>query len=235
MAETNDVTYHVSVDFDTFKQIFLEQNRRYQRKIGILLALIGGAMCVLSVIGMDGVVTLESLGYTAIFALMLVFGIVMAVRPVALFKTRGAEVRGYFANHGAEVSASDPLEGLRCDFDVTVCELGFIETFADGTQARLPWFSLTGDVAACAFGHVFPGDDGKNSSMLYNMLGINAYLREGLVGEPLPVPATAESQRPGIVDEIAERIRVSRETYGKGGKHAASGQDAERLTAWLEG
>lgn len=99
----------------------------------------------------------------------------------------------------------------------------------------MPWFALTGDDAACDFGHVFTVDDSKNSSMPYNMLGINAYLREGLEGEPLPVPAAAVQANPELLETIAERIKRSREKFGGRGKHAKDEAANRELSAWLEG
>lgn len=99
----------------------------------------------------------------------------------------------------------------------------------------MPWFALTGDDAACDFGHVFTADDSKNSSMLFNMLGINAYLREGLESEPLPVPAAAVQANPELLGTIAERIKQSREKYGARGKHAEDEAANRELSAWLEG
>ena len=115
-----------------------------------------------------------------------------------------------------------------------VCEQGFIETIADGQSARVPWFALTGDDATCDFGHVFTADDSKNTSMPYNMLGINAYLREGLESEPLPVPAAAIHANPEPLGTIAERIKQSRERFGARGKHAKDEAADRKLSAWLE-
>lgn len=235
MAETSDVTFHVRVDFEAFKQIYLAQNRKYQHKLGVMCAILGAVLTVVGIMMMvsEGV-TLESLGYTALFVVVLVFGCVMASRPVAFFQTRKNEVRTYFANHGAEVSTSDPIESLVCEFDVTVCDPGFIETFADGQSVRLPWFALTGDDDASEFGHIFTGDDGKNSSMLYNMLGINGLIREGVEGEPLPVPAAAVTANPELVKTIGERIQTSRAKFGGRGKKAKDEQANKELAAWLE-
>lgn len=42
----------------------------------------------------------------------------------------------YFINHGADVSAPESLETYVREFDITVCEQGFIEAFAGGQSAR---------------------------------------------------------------------------------------------------
>ena len=63
------------------------------------------------------------------------------------------------------------------------------------------------------------------------MLGINAYLREGLEGEPLVVPMEVLGANPGLHGEIASLIAAGRKTYGKGVPEGSA--EEQRLTAWL--
>lgn len=228
------VSYHVDVDFETFKQMYLAQNRAYMRKTGIGAAVVGVLLFAFSLMGFVDTQTVEGLGMLALSIVIAAFGIAMAVRPFTFWQSRKQEVYSYFASHGAQVSNGDSLESLRCSYDVRLEELGFVEVLADGSSARLPWFTLTGVSEGCAFGVVLTCDDGKNSSMLYNMLGVNAYLREGLEGEPLLVPAAVVSGNPGLVQQVADLVSQSRETYGRKGTKA---DDAarDRLAAWLQG
>ncbi|WP_293819802.1 hypothetical protein [uncultured Parolsenella sp.] len=231
MAALSGVTYHVVMDFGRFKQLYLAQNQRYMRKVGIGCAVVGWMLSVSTLVKQLSGPSLEGLSTLVLMVVIAVFGTLMAVRPFTFFQTRKNEVYSYFANHGAQGSVGDALEGLSCEFDVRIEELGFVEVLADGSEARVPWFSLTGESFDCDFGNVFPCDDGKNSSMLYNMLGINAYLREGLEGEPLVVPMEVLGANPGLHGEIASLIAAGRKTYGKGVPEGSA--EEQRLTAWL--
>lgn len=234
MASSEGTTYHVSVDFEAFKQIYLAQNGKYLHKTGISCLVIGAVLTCVAIWMLVSSPSLETLGMVVLFLAITIYGGVQATHPFTFFQTRKGEAYTYFASHGAEVTAGEALEDLSVEFDVTVEQLGFVERLADGSAARRPWFTLTGDVASCPFGRVLPGDDGKNSSMLYNMLGVNAYLREGLEGEPLLVPAAVVSGNPGLVQQVADLVSQSRETYGRKGTKA---DDAarDRLAAWLQG
>ena len=233
MGDTARAKYQVNVDFDRFKQIYLAQNRRYLLKTGRLCAVIGVVLTLLAGWMMISDFTLENLGVFVLFLAIAVFGIAMSVRPFTFFQTRKNEVYGYFAGHGAEGTTADPLDSLKVAFDVRIEELGFVETLEDRTEFRRPWFTLTGENVECDFGHVFPADDGKNSSMLYNMLGINAYLREGLDGEPLVIPAEALGANPGLPGKVSELVAASRKVYGSKGT-SKDPEAMRRLEAWLQ-
>ena len=234
MASSEGTTYHVSVDFEAFKQIYLAQNGKYLHKTGISCLVIGAVLTCVAIWMLVSSPSLETLGMVVLFLAITIYGGVQATHPFTFFQTRKGEAYTYFASHGAEVTAGEALEDLSVEFDVTVEQLGFVERLADGSAARRPWFTLTGDVASCPFGRVLPGDDGKNSSMLYNMLGINAYLREGLEAEPLPVPASVLEANPGLADELRSLVEKSRVTYGRKGDKADEAA-TRALSDWMEG
>lgn len=82
MADTNDVTYHARIDFEAFRQIYLAQNRKYQRKPGIACAIIGAVLTVAGLSGLAGVgVSPETLAYAPLFVAIFVMGVVAISAP----------------------------------------------------------------------------------------------------------------------------------------------------------
>lgn len=229
----DEVRYRVSVDFERFKQIYIAQNRAYLRKVGIGGVIVGVPLTVISAMLTIQEFDTQWLLLLVAMLLLTVYSVFCIARPIVFFGTRKNEVYGFFARHETPIQSGQSLESLSCVFDVTVCEYGFELTMQDGNTVHLPWFSLSGRSEKMDFGQIFLGDDGKNSSYLYNMLGENALLREGMETEPLVVPTEAETAHPGLTDEIARRIADSRTKFGKHG-NAKQTPEAQALAAWLE-
>lgn len=211
--------YGVTVTFDWFKKIFATQNRRYNRKVGILCLVLFIPMTAVSA---ASVVTdpesagLEGIGVTVLFAALTVLGGLLAANKGIMFSTRKGENSGYFARHGMPKPAGGRFtnEMLRCSFGVSIEQYGYVEDvrFANGLRVvdRKPWLSLTGDGADSEHGYVFAANDGKNSSLAYNMLGINAYLRNGNETDPLVIPRQVEDANPWLVGWVSQAIAQQR-------------------------
>lgn len=226
------IGYHVAVDFNHFKKIYLAQNRRYMRKTGIGAAVVG---VLLTAAGIAMVITEpsgNSLGVLAGGVAIGAFGIAMAVHPFTMFQSRKGEVYKFFAMFGAPVTGQEPLNALYTEFDVILGNLGIEFRLRDGSVHRLPWVALTNPAVAMDCGHVFAGDDGNNSSLLHNMIGINAYLREGMEAVPLVVPSEVERAYPWLLDEISRHIADANAKFGDNG-NAKGGPEAQAIIAWL--
>lgn len=228
-----NIAYHVTVDFDRFKKIYLAQNGRYMRKTGIGAAVVGVAMTAGGIAMMVDSPDKNSLYVLIVGVALAAFGIAMAVHPFTSFQSRKGEVYKFFSLFGAPVTGREPLSSLRTDFDVTVGQFGVEFRLQDGSTHRMPWIALTVPAVDAGFGRVFAGDDGKNSSLAYNMLGINAYLREGIEAIPLVVPADAEQMHPGLTNGIAQSIEDAQAKFGKKGT-AKGGPEAQAIIAWME-
>ncbi|KAB7789928.1 hypothetical protein [Bifidobacterium leontopitheci] len=230
----SDVSYHVDLDFDRFKNIYLAQNARYMRKTGIGAAVVGALMTAGGVAMTISSASDKESWYVLVTGVaLLAFGIAMTVHPFTSFGSRKGEVYQFFALFGAPVTGREPLASLRVGFDVSVQDYGVEFRLADGTTPRMPWVALLAKPIAVGFGTVFAGDDGKNSSLLYNMLGVNAYLREGLEALPLIVTAQAEQSYPGLTAEVSRRIADAQTKFGANG-NAKGGPEAQAIIAWMD-
>ncbi|NEG88721.1 hypothetical protein [Bifidobacterium aerophilum] len=228
----NDIRYRVTVDFNRFKQIYVAQNRAYLRKVGIGGTVVGVLLIIMSIALLTEEFNTQWLLLLAAMILLTVYSVLCIVHPVVFYGSRKNEVYGYFSRHETPTDGR-PLNDLSCTFDVTVCQYGSELTMQDGNTVHLPWYALTGASETTDFGTVFIGDDGKNSSLLYNMLGKNAMLREGMDVEPLVVPAEAEHAHPGLTADIARRIADGRARFGKHGTDKQT-PAAQELAAWLD-
>lgn len=171
----------------------------------------------------------ESVLFELAFVALAAFGLVMAVKPPALLATRATMVARWFAAHGAAAPADGTIKTLHADYAVSVEPLGFVEQSSAGRIAT-PWFALRPAGVRRARGVYFPVDDGKESSLAYNMLGVNWALRDESAMHVLFVPNEVLRSVPGVEAYIADSIRRSRAAF-RGRQQSPS--DAAALKLWL--
>lgn len=232
------LTYRVEMTMAWFRDVYKQQNMAYYRKMGIFCLVFGIPLTLVSLyilISDPSETTLESIGGIALFGALSVMGVMMMQGKGIMMRTRKGELSSFFATHGMpNPHGPYSLEDLHCEYDVTVRDLGFEEavTFENGLKlvTKQPWVVLTGKGGEAQGGYTFAANDGKNSSLWYNMLGINALIREGLESTPLVVPRAVENQNPWLVAWISNAIESQRTAVkGKGG---GSDQLKEKISAW---
>lgn len=207
-AMTHDITYHVHADYDMFKDVFVAQHTSYLRKVGLAWAVIAGFVVVLSVFGFFSAPDL-SIGLIALaFVVLFVMGLRMAICPFALVVTRADEVRRWFSFHGAR-TAGVPLRRLEADYDVVIGDEGFSEKSSAGC-VTIPWNRLRGTRVRRPSGDFLPVDDGKQSSLAYNAIGLNWALREEGTAGVLVIPSSVLADNPALAEEVLRRIAVTR-------------------------
>lgn len=201
--------------FDWFKKMFITQNRRYNRKVGIMCLVMFvplTLLCAVFAMSDPAEAGTEGLGATALFAALAVLGGLLTANKGIMFGTRKGDNSKYFATHGMPKPAGGRFrnEQLQCSFGVSIEQYGYVEDvrFANGLRIvdKNPWVSLTGYGADSEYGYVFAADDGKNSSLAYNMLGINAYLRSGTEKNPLLIPRQVEDANPWLIGWVSQAV-----------------------------
>lgn len=230
------LTYHVDMNMDWFRDVYKQQNMAYYRKIGIMCLVFFIPLTLISlffVIQDPASAGTEGFGAVVLFAALAVLGGALASGKGIMMKTRKGEISGFFAQHGMpEPKGSYTIDDLHCSYDVTVEEPGFAEavTLENGLKMveKRPWVTLTGKGGDAAGGYTFAANDGKNSSLWYNMLGINALLREGLEVSPLVVPKQVERENPWLVAWIAGAIERQKAEL----KGSAKKQARQALSDW---
>ena len=95
-------------------------------------------------------------------------------------------------------------------------------------MVKIPWFALHETPIKTTNGIFFAFDDGKNSSLLYNSLGINFAFREDLPGEVLFIPASVLSTNPNLVNEIQNIIKQQRQQF-----RSSSNSSIENIKQWM--
>lgn len=223
------VSYSVHMDLEGFRDLFRAQQIRYTRKLGILCAVLFGFMTIASVFACLSAPSVEMVGGTLLFVALLVFGVVMAVRPPLLLATRAGLVRRWFAQRGAASAGDDPLAELVADYTVTLSAFGFTETSSTATL-NIPWFALDARPVAGDNGIYFVLAKGKEASLAYNLMGINWAFRDEDASGVLFLPNGVVEKNPGLVDEASSAIKGARQRYLGHGKRPIGD---ERLAAWL--
>lgn len=221
-------SYSVHVDLGTFKQMFVAQNSNLQRVAGIILAVLGGLGLVLMVSGGDFFKMPE---VTLVLLALFVLGLAASIHPVMSLSGRKGVVQDWFSRHGEANAAMLPLTELSGDYQVSIEDYGFVETSAT-TVNRIPWFVLSGKTAKVPSGVCFLRDSGKNSSVIYNLIGINWAFRNEDVNGLLFIPS--EVATPEFLQLISSKVQESRTAYG-GRKGAEKAKHDEGLTEWMLG
>lgn len=201
--------YQVQMDYDGFKELFVAQNGRFMRKAGVLSAII----CFLVAAGMLAVVSMgEPLGPDGVLYLVVILGagvvsVKMAIDPSFTLFSRGEMVKHWFAAHGG--TGFDRKEDARCRYEVIVGDEGFTERSAAGSFG-IPWRGLRPKPYQGERGTYFTVDDGRNSSMAYNMIGVNYAFRKDDPMGVLFIPKEVSDANPGLVGLVGKRIEQAR-------------------------
>lgn len=210
-------TYHVHLDINDFKELFVAQQGQLQRVSGIILATI--SLLIIFLLVAIGSLA-DDLLFVVLLGLLAILGIAFAVHPVMLLSGRSEVVRSWFESHGARNATSASLDELVADYDVEITDYGFIERVGFSGR-RVPWFALTGKSSAGQRATYFMVDNGKESSVLYNMVGVNWMFRDESVAGVLVVPNDVLAANPGLTDKIRANVSASRSRYrGVGGRKA---------------
>lgn len=223
------VSYSVHMDLEGFRDLFRAQQIRYTRKLGILCAVLFGFMTIASVFACLFAPSVEMVGGTLLFVALLVFGVVMAVRPPLLLATRAGLVRRWFAQRGAASAGDDQLGQLVADYTVTLSAFGFTEASSTATL-NIPWFALDARPVAGDNGTYFVLAKGKEASLAYNLMGINWAFRDEDASGVLFLPRELVEKNPGLVDEASSAIKDARRRYLGRGKRAI---EDKQLASWL--
>ena len=192
--------FETTVDLDGFREIFKAQQGAYARKLGIGCAVIGVPCTVLGFAMLMDEPSLEALGAVAIFLLVAVLGMVMTVNPAFMLTFRKPVVFQWFYLHGIEDPNEVPFSSLQTSYATTIGAWGFTIDSATA-HMNVPWTMLDKKPISTATGTVFRAADGKNSSVVYNMIGINWAFRDESAGTfALLLPKAYLATNPGAVD-----------------------------------
>lgn len=221
-------SYQVHMDLEGFRELFVAQQRNYVKKVGILCTVMFVPGSLFSVYMLVSEPSFEALGFLAMCVALSALGIADLVKPPAMLSTRKRLVYTWFYTHGVPDPDKVEFKRLATDYTVSLGAYGFAEqsaTFALNT----PWFSLREKPVKDTRGTYFVVDDGKESSALYNMIGINWALREETAVGALFIPASVTAANPGLVDEIS-RLVASMRAEVKG--RSMSPEKAKAIQAW---
>lgn len=221
-------SYHVHMDLEGFRELFVAQQRRYLKKIGIICTIFFVPMTPLAAYWTVGEPSPTSIGSTLLFAILAVLGIADIVKPPAMLVTRKPLVYTWFFVHGVEKPNEVPMAQLATDYDVEIGDYGFSEKSAACTL-NTPWLSLREKPVKDTRGTYFTVNDGKESSALYNMIGINWALREETATGVLFIPNDVASANPQLVGQISQAITSMRQAV-RG--HAISAELAQAIQTW---
>ena len=203
-------SYMVTVDYQTFKELFTAQQTPYLRKLGIACSILFVAFTAFSIMMLLNQPSAETMGITLLFAILAAFGIKMATRPFVLMETREPLVRAWFEDHGAAFAECTPAKDLTATYSISLTPLGFTEETSKGRNA-IPWFALSGTFVSGKRADYFTAADGKNSSIAYNLTGINWMLRDEHVPTILVVPK--DMTTPQLKQAVQQAIEGSKRKY----------------------
>ena len=203
--------YMVTVDYARFKELFTAQQTPYLRKLGIACSIAFIAFAAFGIMMLANMPSLENLGIAVLFTALAIFGVRMAVKPFVFMGSREGIVRSWFEDHGAAFADCTPVEDLTVTYSISLTPLGFIEQTPRGRKA-IPWFALSGKCISGKYANYYTAADGKNSSVAYNLLGINWMLRDEHALDVLVVPH--DVAKPELDEAITTKIKQSFNALG---------------------
>ena len=224
-----EIKGQVMIDFDRFKNLVVAQNKKYYKKIGLLCAIIFVPLTIMFAIMLISEPNSTNLLYVAVSLLVAILGIMLMCKPFLVFYTRKDLVTSWFYIHGLD-NLQGSFKNYQVKYEITLSENGVTEKFASGLEVRFPWFILTGNYVTFPEGVYFTYEDGKNSSLMYNLLGFNALLRDELNGgEVLFVSQEILQANPDLLMYITKAIENSKNIY----TNKASKEQTEKLSDWV--
>lgn len=204
-------SYEVTVDIQALTDMYRAQNAKYARKLGILIA----ALCApFAVIGVLAAVMDPEPSYVAVVVVLIaitLLGVGLATGRLVTLAGRRPYVNAWFARRSDTDPRGAAAKELGATFRVRLSEWGFEEVSHGGTVTRTPWAFMRPKPTTVPEGVCFTLEDGKRSSLAYNLIGINGALRafdERLDGLLL-VPQDVVDANPGLVEDISARVRAS--------------------------
>lgn len=221
--------YQVHMDYEGFRELFVAQQRRYLMKIGIWCTVFCVPLSLFAIYITASEFSLEYLGMTVLFVLLAALGIADIIKPPAMLVTRKPLVYMWFYEHGVPEPDKVEFKQLTADYTVSLGAYGFSEDSA-AFSLNTPWLQLREKPVTDARGTYFVVDDGKESSALYNMMGINWALREETVTGVLFIPKAVTDADPGLVEQISGLIAGARKAVR--GKEMTT-QQAAAIKEWV--
>ena len=234
MADSSSfATFETTVDLDGFRELFKVQQGPYSRKLGITTAVFCGLLALMGLLLFAVEPSLESFGFFALFAALVVLGVAMARNPAFLFTWRKPQIYLWFCSRGVEDPTAVELSDLKTTYRVVCGEHGFTLESPVGTM-NVPWGALAERAWQCPLGVCFRYDDGKNSSVIHNLIGVNyASRKEDGVVYSLLLPTDVLAANPGLQQQVSDHIAESRAKYL--GRHAtATDEERSALLAWID-
>lgn len=219
--------YMVAVDYPTFKELFTAQQTPYLRKLGIACSIAFIAFAAFGIMMLVNAPSLENLGIALLFTALAIFGVRMAVKPFVFMGSREGIVQSWFEDHGAAFADCTPVEDLTVTYSISLTEFGFVEQTPRGRKA-IPWFALSGKCISGKRADFYTAADGKNSSVAYNLLGINWMLRDEHALDVLVVPRDVAT--PQLNDALAKIIR---EACDKFRAVSPSSEECLAIRSWV--
>lgn len=156
-------------------------------------------------------------------------GILLIFKPFIIFYTRKNIVTSWFQFHGLK-DLKGSFSNYKVEYNVNLSKYGVSEKFVSGAEVRFPWFTFTGKYVESPEGVYFTYDDGKNSSLMYNMLGVNYLLREELSGETLFIEKEVLNKNPNLIEDIKKSIENSKKIYKN---KNVSNEEKEKMLNWI--
>ena len=225
-------TFDMPVNIEMFAELFRVQQRPYTLKLGIFGGVLCGLMALFAFMAFLAEPGIEPLGITVFFAALVALSVILVRDPAFMLRFRGKQIAFWLWAHGADPSSDTPLEDVSTTCRVSLGDLGYTVTSANGSF-NIAWNLLEQRERPCPAGACHRYDDGKNSSLLFNLLGDNALTRkEGGVVYTLLLPSALLEENPGLGDKVAQKIADARKMYARRG--SATKEQRERLANWME-
>ena len=225
----NEINYRAMINFERFKNLFLAQNKKYYRKMGIFCSIFFIPFTILLICAFIYEPSGKGILYILTSLLLVGLGILLIFKPLFIFHTRKNIVTGWFRSHGLK-KLEGGFSNYKVEYDVNLSKYGVTEKFVSRVEIRFPWFSFTGKYVESPEGVYFTYDDGKNSSLVYNMLGVNYLFRDELQGEILFIEKEVLDKNPNLVEEIKKSIEDSKKIYKN---RNISQEEKEKMSKWI--
>ena len=221
-----EINYEVNVDYNIFKDLFWAQNKKYLKRAGWGVIILFGFFTISFIFMSVYEPTTKNIIYTLLLVIITAYGIAFVTNPNVALLTRTGYIKKWFKLHGNNTDAIP--KNLKTSYQIHLDNLGFTETIGNNYMVKIPWFALHETPIKTTNGIFFAFDDGKNSSLLYNSLGINFAFREDLPGEVLFIPASVLSTNPNLVNEIQKIIKQQRQQF-----RSSSNSSIENIKHWM--
>lgn len=229
---TTFATFEMPVNIDIFTELFRVQQGPYTRKLGILGGVLCSIMTLFAILNFLAEPGIKSLGIAVIFTTLVALSVAMVRDPAFMLRFRGKQIVLWLYLHGADPSSDIALGDISTTCRVTLGNLGYTVESANGSF-NVAWSLLDQRERSCPSGVCHRFDDGRNSSLLYNLIGANALLRkEDAVNSALFLPTAVLEENPGLGDRVTQKTIDARKMYARRGP--ATEEQREHLANWMD-